>query len=58
MKKQTAIKKAGSVRLLAQLLRISTQAVHKWGADVPQSSLDKLRTLMPDWFNKAKGEMK
>lgn len=55
MKKQTAIKKAGnSVRKLAQLLDISTQAVHKWGTDVPDTSLTELKRLRPEWFAKEK----
>ena len=56
MKKQTALKKATSVRLLAELLGISTQAVHKWPDTVPQTSEAKLRQLKPNWFSKTKGK--
>lgn len=52
MNKQTAIKKAGGVRQLADLLKISTQAVYKWPDKVPAAKVDHLRTLKPEWFSR------
>jgi hypothetical protein len=52
MKKNQAIKKATSARKLAELLQISTSAVHQWGEFVPSTSLDKLKALRPEWFTK------
>jgi hypothetical protein len=52
MKKNQAIKKATSARKLAELLQISTSAVHQWGQFVPSTSLDKLKVLRPEWFEK------
>ena len=52
MNKQTAIKKAGGVRQLAGLLKISTQAIYKWPDKVPPKKLDDLRTLRPEWFSR------
>ena len=52
MDKQTAIKKAGSVQALATLLDVSHQAVYAWGDEVPKRSLQLLRLLRPEWFQK------
>jgi DNA-binding transcriptional regulator YdaS (Cro superfamily) len=53
MDKQTAIKRAGSVRKLAALLGISCQAVYKWPEDaVPPAQLVRLRQMKTHWFRK------
>lgn len=50
MKKSTAIKRAGSVKALATLLKITHQAIYAWGDDVPGAKELKLRKRRPDWF--------
>jgi DNA-binding transcriptional regulator Cro len=53
MDKATLILKAGSVRNLATLLGITTQAVYKW-RDVPADHLMRLRAIKPHWFRKGR----
>lgn len=52
MKTSQAIKRAGSVILLARLLGITHQAIYKWGDEVPSSSEARLRFMRPEWFRK------
>lgn len=44
------VKLAKGRRNVAQLLGISTQAVYKWGKQVPAARVDQLRKLRPEWF--------
>ena len=50
MDKETAIRFAGSVKALAELLGISRPAIYQWGEDVPKMRVYQLKTLRPDWF--------
>jgi uncharacterized protein involved in tolerance to divalent cations len=56
MKKQTAIKLAGSVRQLADLLGITHQAVYAWPDDVPKPKEYELMVKRPTWFVRAGGK--
>jgi len=49
MDKETAIKKAGSVRKLAALFGIRHQAVYAWRT-IPQLRVYQLRQMKPHWF--------
>jgi transcriptional repressor of cell division inhibition gene dicB len=51
MKTAEAIKHAGSVKALAELLEITSSAVSQWGEDVPEHRMWQLRVLRPAWFN-------
>jgi hypothetical protein len=51
MTKQEAIEKAGSVQALANLLRISREAIYQW-TEIPESRLWQLKVLKPSWFRK------
>lgn len=55
MDTQAAIKLAGGIRQLAELLGLSTQAIYAWGDSVPQLRMYQLRELRPAWF-KAKAK--
>lgn len=50
MKKETAIKLAGSQVSLARLLGISQAAVCVWKEDIPQARVWQLKVLKPEWF--------
>lgn len=50
MKVETAIRLAGSVKALADLLGISHQAVYQWGETVPQLQVYRLKEMRPEWF--------
>lgn len=50
MEKSIAIKKAGSIKALAELLGISRAAISQWGNDVPATRLWQLKTIKPEWF--------
>lgn len=52
MKKADAIKAAGGVRALAQLLGLSHQAVSKWGADVPPLRAYEIRFKLPALYRR------
>ena len=52
MKKLHAIKKAKSAANLARLLGISKQAVSKWGENLPELQIYRLKELKPEWFRK------
>ena len=52
MRKTLAIKKAGSIRALAELLGVTTQAVHKWPLDLPPLRVFQLKEKKPGWFKK------
>lgn len=58
MKTQYAIKKVGSLRKLAELLNISTQAVHAWGDEVPALRVFQLQVIRPDMFKPEKPKVK
>ena len=50
MEKSIAIKKAGSIKALAELLGVTRAAISQWGNDVPAMRLLQLRSLRPEWF--------
>lgn len=50
MKKNDAIKLAGSIKELALLLGISQPAISMWKEDVPKMRVFQLRALKPEWF--------
>jgi hypothetical protein len=50
MKRQRAIKLAGSPKALADLLGITASAISQWDEDVPQAREWQLRVMKPDWF--------
>jgi len=50
MEKSTAIRLAGSVQALADLLGVSRPAIYQWKLDVPKMRVFQLKTLRPDWF--------
>jgi hypothetical protein len=39
------------VREVADVLRITTQAVYAWGEYIPQLRVYELQALRPEWFN-------
>ena len=45
MKTADAIKEFGSVRLLAEAVRITQQAVHQWGDHVPEGRAFQIEVL-------------
>jgi predicted transcriptional regulator len=49
MNKQTAIKLAGSVTALANILGISKAAVSRW-KKVPELRVYQLKVIKPEWF--------
>jgi len=50
MKKQDAIKLAGSAIKLAKILGITKGAVSHWGEDIPKGREYELRYIKPEWF--------
>lgn len=50
MKKQDAIKLAGSAIKLAKILGITKGAVSHWGEYIPRGREYELRYLKPEWF--------
>jgi hypothetical protein len=50
MKKEDAIKLAGSAIKLAKVLGITKGAVSHWGEDIPKGREYELRYIKPDWF--------
>jgi hypothetical protein len=58
MDTQAAIKLAGGIRQLAEMLGLSTQAVYAWGKTVPKLRMYELRELRPAWFKPAKTKAK
>ena len=59
MTKADAIQKAGSIKLLADLLGISTQAISKWDdGQIPEAREWQIRLLKPEWFYKSTKEQK
>ena len=50
MKKQDAIKLAGSAIKLAKVLGITKGAVSHWGEDIPKGREYELLYLKPEWF--------
>ncbi len=54
MKKQDAIKLAGSAIKLAKILGITKGAVSHWGDDVPVGRVYQLRFIKPEWFKDKK----
>ena len=51
MKKQDAIRWAGSPSALAALFAITRSSVSQWGKALPQARVWQLRVLRPLWFN-------
>jgi hypothetical protein len=52
MDKETAIKLAGGVEPLAELLGITRFAIYLWKTDIPQARVWQLRVLKPEWFTR------
>jgi predicted transcriptional regulator len=50
MKTELAVKHAGSVKALADLLGVTSSAISQWGEDVPEARVWQLRVLKPEWF--------
>lgn len=50
MTKIKLFKLAGGKRQAAALLGITTQAIQKWGEDVPAMRIFQLKVLKPEWF--------
>ena len=50
MKKDHAIKRAGTITELARILGVKTQAISQWKADVPKMRVYQLQVLRPEWF--------
>jgi hypothetical protein len=50
MNKSYVIKIAGGVGELADLLKITRQAVSKWPKRIPPLRVYQLRELRPEWF--------
>jgi DNA-binding transcriptional regulator YdaS (Cro superfamily) len=50
MKKQQAIRLAGSANKLAHLLGIRHQSVIGWGDMVPPLRVYQLKEMRPEWF--------
>jgi len=50
MEKERAIKLAGSVRKLAEMLGISRAAISQWGLNIPQARVWQLKAMQPQWF--------
>jgi predicted transcriptional regulator len=50
MKKSEAIQKAGSVKALAELLKITQAAVSMWNEEIPEARIWQLKVLRPEWF--------
>jgi hypothetical protein len=54
MEKEQAIKLAGSVRKLAEMLGISRAAISQWNLFIPQARVWQLKALRPEWFTQEK----
>lgn len=50
MELNSLIKRAGSVRAIAEALGLTTQAVYKWGGTIPKLRVYELKELRPAWF--------
>ena len=50
MNKTEAIKRAGSIRKLATLFGLTTQAIYSWPEQIPPLRVYQLRELRPQWF--------
>ena len=50
MEKLTAIRLAGSVQALADLLGVSRPAIYQWKLEVPTMRVYQLKALRPQWF--------
>lgn len=48
--KDFAVRKAGSQRKLAELLKVTPAAVSQWGAELPELQAFRLREIKPRWF--------
>lgn len=49
MKKEFAIKKAGTASNLAKILGVTRQSVNSWGDFLPESRVWQLKVIRPDW---------
>lgn len=47
--KAEAVRRAGGIRQLSELLGISRQAVHKWD-EIPALQRYRLKEIKPGWF--------
>lgn len=56
METRDAIRLAGGVTALAELLDITPSAVSQWEAEVPDARVWQLKVLRPEWFKRAKEE--
>ncbi|WP_083772040.1 Cro/CI family transcriptional regulator [Paraburkholderia phytofirmans] len=58
MTKSELVDRAGGVRRLAAILRVSSQAVSRWPNDgVPPLRLYQLRERRPEWFEEPSGHV-
>jgi hypothetical protein len=55
MDKTTAIRLAGSVQALADLLGVTRPAIYQWKLEVPEMRVYQLKTLRPEWFTGESG---
>ena len=58
MKKEDAVRFAGTAKRLAEILGISPPAVSMWGDEIPQLQMYRLKELRPRWFTRLKQEAK
>jgi DNA-binding transcriptional regulator YdaS (Cro superfamily) len=50
MSVQEAVKLAGSIKALADLLGITRPAIYQWKTGIPQMRMYQLKVLKPEWF--------
>lgn len=50
MTKEEAIKLAGSIKALAELLGITRPAIYQWKTGIPAMRMYQLKVLKPEWF--------
>jgi transcriptional regulator with XRE-family HTH domain len=51
IRKEAALKLAGSAKQLAEILGITRAAISQWAEFVPEDRYWKLRVKRPDWFH-------
>jgi hypothetical protein len=58
MKTAEAVRRAGSVKALADLLGITSGAISQWDEELPEARVWQLRVLRPEWFEPANDDHK
>ena len=53
MKKELAIKKAGTPSNLAKILGVTRQSVNSWGEFLPEARVWQLKVIHPEWFKES-----